>query len=123
MKSYNDDNLNSASDSSSSSPKESSQTNTLTESDSSDDEPVIKRKKSQKARNEKDEIMKLIKNNPEDFGLRRSSRADPVRGSALSESSSESNSDESESSDDSIPASRKRYSFIRDLFHMIKSFL
>ena len=67
--------------------------------------------------------MKLIKNNPEDFGLRRSSRADPVKGSTLSESSSESNSDESESSDDSIPAPRKKYSFIPDLFNLIKSFL
>ena len=64
----------------------------------SDDEDVpIKKNKNRK--NERDEIMAVIRKNPEDFGVRRSSRGPPT----LSESSNDDDGSSSDSSEDFKP--------------------
>ena len=63
-----------------------------------DDEDVpIKKNKNRK--NERDEIMAVIRKNPEDFGVRRSSRGPPT----LSESSNDDDGSSSDSSEDFKP--------------------
>ena len=63
------------------------------------DDEDIPIKKSKNRKNERDEIMAVIRKNPEDFGVRRSSRGPPT----LSESSNDDDGSTSDSSDDFKP--------------------
>ena len=56
-------------------------------------------KKNKNRKNERDEIMAVIRKNPEDFGVRRSSRGPPT----LSESSNDDDGSSSDSSEDFKP--------------------
>jgi len=106
--------LDSASESSASeeqpSQEESTEQNTWDEDDgdsSSDGEVLAKKRKAPSKKDEREMVMRVIQENPEDFGVRRSGRA-PIRQRTLSDSDGSEDDESNASSDEDIVIPRKR---------------